>query len=544
MAIVDILTGGLDGFTLSIIIGSSLIVLLWRIFTLRLDSREPPVLKAGIPVIGHILGMLRESHGYWTKLYESQPMPACTLPMINGKMYIINDPALISATFRARSLSFDPYLLKTIESMIPISAKTAELFKSDDFFHPWTKIVYSKMTGTDLSRMNVVVLTDIFDQINLLPLNMEVEDTYIWFRNTLTISTIVSLLGKANPWKKDRSLIAKFWEWESCIHHFVLGPAPWLTSPSAYKARAGMHSALTECKQISSTDQLNFSSSAPTASDVSGLIKATTAMQEEHHWTAADKAAMMIAILQGAVSNTVPTAYWYFMHILTSPSLVAKLRKELEPLVVRGATLPNGKREMLVDIRGLEEKAPLLVAAFRENQRVIGVGTISRWVVSDTLLTSTTDPGQTYLLKKDTPLQISSMLNHTAAAYWGADVAEFKADRFLRTDTRTGEEREFEGDAPVQRGAFTPFGGGKHLCPGRNFASAENWGTMIAFVLGFDITTPEGGPLELPERTMPLPTHGIGRPVEGADLRSSVRRRKGWENVVWKVADVPANKGT
>jgi hypothetical protein len=71
MALVDIaaIRSGLDGYTVSVILGGSLLVLLyWRLFVLRLDPREPPVLRPRLPVIGHILGMLRESHGYWPKL--------------------------------------------------------------------------------------------------------------------------------------------------------------------------------------------------------------------------------------------------------------------------------------------------------------------------------------------------------------------------------------------------------------------------------------------------------------------------------------------
>lgn len=241
----------------------------------------------------------------------------------------------------------------------------------------------------------------------------------------------------------------------------------------------------------------------------------------------------MIGILQGALSNTIPTFFWFAMHIFSQPSLVAKLRKELKPLAVAGAKLPGGKQEMLLDVRIIEDRAPLLVAAFRENQRAIGVGSINRWVEADTRLTSAAS-GKTYLLKKDTPLLVPTLVNHQDPALWGADAAEYKAERFLRRD---GDVREFHAGAPVPRGAYTPFGGGKHLCPGRDFANAENWGTMIAFLLGFDITTPEGGPLEVPERTMPLPTSGLGRPVPGSDLRSSVRRRKGWENIVWKVVE-------
>lgn len=69
MALLDLLNGsGLNGFTLSIILCSSLAVLFWRVFALRLDSREPPALKPELPIVGHIIGMFEGSHGYWPKL--------------------------------------------------------------------------------------------------------------------------------------------------------------------------------------------------------------------------------------------------------------------------------------------------------------------------------------------------------------------------------------------------------------------------------------------------------------------------------------------
>ncbi|ETS77997.1 hypothetical protein PFICI_10059 [Pestalotiopsis fici W106-1] len=527
---VDALIGG-HGLTMSLVLGGVFIVVFWRLSTPRLDPQEPPILKARIPVIGHFLGMLLNSHGYWKMLYDENPMPACTLPMLGGKMYIINEPSLISAAFRARSLSFDPHLIKTIKYTTPISAKAMDILNSDGFWPRWVKLFYSSMTGTDLFKMNIVVLGDIFRQINYLPLNMEVEDTSIWLRGMLTTSTITALLGKDNPLCKDRSLIAKLWEWEGCLHHFLLGPAPWLTSSSAYQARADIHKALTEY----------FASAAPLAPDVSELTIAALSLQDEYDYSAKDKAAMMMAILQGALANTIPTAYWFTMHLFSRPALVAKLRKELKPLAVPGPQLANGKQEMLLDIRGLESRAPLLMAAYRETQRTIGVGCLHRWVKSDTLLTSATDPGKTYLLKKDTPLLMSMLVNHQHEAHWGANVSEYQPERFLRSDSRD-DEREFNAGAPVPRGAYTPFGGGKHLCPGKDFANAENWGTMIAFLLGFDFTTPEGETLEVPQRTMPLPANTLGRPTAGSDLRSSVRRRKGWENVVWKVGEPTISK--
>ncbi|KAI0129669.1 cytochrome P450 [Xylariales sp. AK1849] len=528
MAIADAISGRIDGFTISIILGGSLLVLFWRLFTLRLDGQEPPPLKPDIPVVGHIIGMICGSHGYWLKLYEKQPMPACTLPMLNGKMYIINSPELISATFKARTLSFDPYLHKTIGSMVPLSKQAKTMFAEEHFYHHWIKVIYGKMTGTDLLKMNTVVLTDIFRQVNALPRAVEVEDTYVWLRNVLTTSTISALLGTKNPWREDRSLENKYWTYDANIHHFVLGPAPRISAPAAYKARADMHQALIKY----------YNSHGYEADDVSAITKGTDSLQREHNWSSEDRAAMMIAIIQGSLANTIPTGYWYFMHIICKPRLVARLRDEARLLVTEGQNLPNGKREMLMDIKDLESRAPLLVAAFRENQRVVSIGTMSRMVMEDTVIS---DGERSYLLKKDTPLQISGLVGHSSEQHWGADVAEFEPDRFMKKSPGRGAVKEFNGDAPVKRGVFVPFGGGKHICPGRNFASAENWGTLIALLLGFDITDPEGQTLLLPARQMPLVTAGIGKPKIGSDLRSCIRRRKGWEDVVWKVA--PGSSG-
>jgi hypothetical protein len=71
MALTDLLADAgvpVDGLTLSAILGGVILLVLWRVFALRLDPREPPVYRPGLPVIGHILGLIRESHGYWPKL--------------------------------------------------------------------------------------------------------------------------------------------------------------------------------------------------------------------------------------------------------------------------------------------------------------------------------------------------------------------------------------------------------------------------------------------------------------------------------------------
>jgi len=43
---------------------------------------------------------------------KETPMPICSLPMLNGYIYVINDSALISAAMRNRNSSVDPFTLE------------------------------------------------------------------------------------------------------------------------------------------------------------------------------------------------------------------------------------------------------------------------------------------------------------------------------------------------------------------------------------------------------------------------------------------------
>ena len=43
-----------------------------------------------------------------------------------------------------------------------------------------------------------------------------------------------------------------------------------------------------------------------------------------------------------------------------------------------------------------------------------------------------------------------------------------------------------------KRSAFYPIGGGRHLCPSRNFAFAEISGFLAALIIGFDICPLKG----------------------------------------------------
>jgi len=55
-------------------------------------------------------------------------------------------------------------------------------------------------------------------------------------------------------------------------------------------------------------------------------------------------------------------------------------------------------------------------------------------------------------------------------------------------------------DDELRKAGYIPFGGGKHLCPGRNIAFAEILGTLAALLLGFEVRGTDGGLIQVPSR--------------------------------------------
>ena len=84
-----------------------------------------------------------------------------------------------------------------------------------------------------------------------------------------------------------------------------------------------------------------------------------------------------------------------------------------------------------------------------------------------------------------------------------------------------------------KRNSYIPFGGGKHLCPGRNFAFAEILGTAAALILAFDMSSDgNGAPVKLPEMATTTIMGGASKPdKQGEGMNLVIRRRPGWENV-------------
>jgi hypothetical protein len=59
----------LDGYGSAVlVVVAALGLLLWQNIRIKMDPREPPLLRPWIPFIGHLIGMLRYHQTYFEKL--------------------------------------------------------------------------------------------------------------------------------------------------------------------------------------------------------------------------------------------------------------------------------------------------------------------------------------------------------------------------------------------------------------------------------------------------------------------------------------------
>lgn len=89
-----------------------------------------------------------------------------------------------------------------------------------------------------------------------------------------------------------------------------------------------------------------------------------------------------------------------------------------------------------------------------------------------------------YLLKKGGIVQVSGGYLHESPKYW-TNPEQFDPYRFMKTNQSREEKK-------TQSQGWLPFGGGKHLCPGRHLAFVEIVGFLAMLVYGFEVRNKDG----------------------------------------------------
>ena len=234
----------------------------------------------------------------------------------------------------------------------------------------------------------------------------------------------------------------------------------------------------------------------------------------------------MFAIL----GNAVPSTFWIVANIISRPDLLVEIRDEIE-----SAVSDNEDGSKAINVSTIESSCPLFVSTYRETLRMIGNLASLRYVLRDTVI------GQQHL-KKDSIIQFAGIVIHLDKKTWGEDSDQFNPRRFIKTRAATSNTEELSELDPketaatqlppgIPSAAFRIFGGGSVVCPGRHFAQSEILAFVAYLLLAFDISAPDGTPIELPPRDEVKIPLSVLKPK--GDVKIKVRRRKGFDSTTW-----------
>ncbi|KAF0330819.1 prostacyclin synthase [Colletotrichum asianum] len=496
---------GISPTFLSLIAGVAVIVLLIsRWSTPDLDDREPPALKPRFPVIGHLIGLLWYQGQYFKVLYK-KGLPIATLPILNGKLYAIWDPALVQSASRNKDLSFEPFAVEFSQKDLGLGNDVAKLLRETDLVPDFFGVIHPALNGAHLHRMNANALKYVSAELDRIgggvgdEGGLDVPNLFAWLRRVMTLATTEGLYGVENPVMKDLSLIDDLWTFESGVPMFILDILPQYTARKAFQVRARLQAGLSRFYMARHDHN----------DDVAQIVKARADVLRRYGIPDREIGTFKLGLLHVGTANTIPVFFWFLAHVFSRPELVERLREEVLEASQRK------EDEAIIDITIFEKECPLLVSCYRESMRLSSRVIGNRRVTKDTTISD--GKGRSYMLKSG-----------------GEAPASFLPERFLAVENGGSKEA---GDEKMKRAANIPFGGGRHLCPGRNFAFAENLGFVSALLLGFEVKSLNGnvGELQVPEAMACTLADGTPKPErngEGFGVR--IVRREGWEKAKFR----------
>lgn len=482
--------------------------------------------------------------------------------MFGGKIYIATSPNVVQSALRSRNLSFDPFSIAFAKRVL--NCKTEHLNqmthipendKEECYNNDMHKIYHEPLQpGPELQKMNSRVLEKITEVVNEIGSEFETKDLYMWLRDSFTMATSISMFGSRSPIALDPSLIEPLWyvdtnpivsasfmgsmtnfsyyrDFERGLQLLMLDFFPYFTARKPALARDKLQSAF----------KAYFRAGHDLDDDVSPFIKRRTAIQRRYGFTSDDMGNFDISMLLVATTNAVPTLFWLLIYILSNPKLVHDLREEVST-VTTTTTNTHGARKMIINTSKFEKHCPVLCSSYQESMRLSNKNMSIRVARDDTLISSSDG---TFFLPKNSILFLPSSLHTTDTGIWGSDANSFDPRRFIKkqaTSAGAGEESspaEAGADKDLkslQKKSFFPFGGGRHLCPGRHFAFAEILGFVAVLVSGYDVAMADedgkpAGKVAVPERKNGEFGEAVPKPVERVVV--CVRRREGFEGVIW-----------
>ncbi|KAN0096547.1 cytochrome P450 [Hyaloscypha variabilis] len=492
---------------------AGLVFIGWQFLFNGLDPREPPEVRSRIPFVGHLLGMLWYKAEYVTVLSRKVNLPIYTIRVMGTRMYILRSPELIQKTFaNPKAFTFDTFAATAVRRLLNISEPDMKVLLQEpgpenrpSYSHDIHDLTHSTLTpSAALSQLNDAFQTRLAKSFNEIDTEGTTVNLHQWSRDVVTHAACAAILGPDNPYEDDPSLISALWDFETELVLLILRIFPTLTAPKGYQARARLTSAYLSYQHR----ELWKHGSA--------LLQGRREIGKKHGFNDTQIAEWDLLFTIAAVTNAIPISFWMVSYILADPSLLSEVREELQAIVQMEEL--KGEKVLKLDPRMIRERCPLLISIWEELLRFTSQPTLGRYVTTDTVLNNE------YLVKAGSVVQIPTQITQGSSSIWGPSASDFNPRRFLRKEENKKLGKEEREQERLQRRAYTPFGGGKNLCPGRHAAANETLSFVAMVVVAFTVEREDGGVFGvIGEATRAA---GASVPKAEGDVRVVVRRRE------------------
>ncbi|KAK5726336.1 hypothetical protein LTR17_012865 [Elasticomyces elasticus] len=454
-------------------------VLVSKYLTAVKDPQEPPYIPSSIPLVGHLIHLLREGAGYLSVIDRKYHHGIYTIPIFSQRIYVVNSPSWVVTMHKShKTLSFNVLVVQAMRVVFGFGADEAAMKATEDNADnerggtsPLTKTPYRSgllmethdmMFGAfvqQIDELNANFLKCWTPYVNALAPHGEVSmPLWYWLRHNFSIASVASLYGPESPLTLDPSLEDDFWTFEAGVGSLFITPWPSIFLRKVYKALQRIFDALRVYAE-------NEGYKRP---GTSRLVQARVEMTMGKYGLSKPLyGAGETGLFFAALVNTAGGTFWLLSHIIADPVLHTEIRAEIDECV--------SKRDgtCVIDIAKLKAQCPLLNSAIRENLRITATMNINRLVKEDTLMTNQST-GETFLLKKNSGLSVAANVMHFQPEIWGEDAAVFNARRFLptieraRSDAADGKAVDIaatfrDGKGKLHSGAFRSFGGGMYI---------------------------------------------------------------------------------
>ncbi|KAG8845979.1 hypothetical protein FRB96_002205 [Tulasnella sp. 330] len=450
-------------------------------------SDEPPCYPYYVPFLGHTIPFAMNANKVFRaagKLFGLKPY---TLMIAGEKHYIITDPQDVSSVLKnSEALTFTNFAANHMRDFytIPDTPGTTleEIVEGTTIMPDGTplgnthQLLASLLSGKnleDLVRNTILDFERSFDEVQnkLSKEGSAIEvDFSVWVRDGIGRAATNAAYGP-ELLKTFPGFWEAYWKWHEATWK-MLYKFPSFLVKEAFAAREELVEAF-----------MAYLADGPEGDRLRrGGHPFSVARRDEYNilFPLETHARIDLSLFQAFHINSTVIASWVILRIVLTPGLLSRIREEAAPAY--SSDKPD------VDYISSHQTCPLLHSVLCECLRHYVAPMAPRHVVQPIRIGGyTLQPGNKLLC----PARASMMSEQV----WGDTASEFVPERFL------DKPMDFNGRM------MRPFGGGLHLCPGKQFAMIETKVYVASVLTRFNVEFLDGMP-KMDEASPTLGTMG------------------------------------